>query len=257
MIVGTVSKALGLLDILKEPGARPGLTEIARLAGFDKATTRRLLLELIANGFVEQDEINKHYVLGPALQMLGRAREERFPLYKTILPIVRNLAEETGETAHATEYGAGVLISVCTQESDKTNRVSLVAGQKLPLHATASGLAFLAASSASFIESFMKKPRKQFTSNTPVEADQLLKTIGQTKARGFSISNQSMEDGIESVAAAYLDAAGKPIGTIAVAMPSTRANADKIETYGRAAAVAAGEISSKLFGRPTQLRKAS
>ena len=255
--MGTVSKALNLLDIIKSPAVRLGLTEISKLAGFDKATTRRLLLELIANGFVEQDEVNKHYVLGAALQMLGKAREERFPLFKTIRPIVRNLAEATGETVHATEYGAGVLISVCAHESTKANRVSLVVGQKLPLHATASGMAFLAASSPAFVETFMRKPRDKFTINTPVEADQLLKLVAQAKTRGYSISNQSMEEGIHSVASAFVNTSGKPIGTVAIAMPSIRASKTKIDEFGIAVAVAAQEISLKLFGRPAILHNES
>ena len=255
--MGTVSKALGLLDILKTPEEQLGLTEISRVAGFDKATTRRLLLELMSNGFVEQDETNKNYVLGPALQVLGRAREERFPVFKTIYPIVRNLAEATDETVHATEYSSFMLISICAQESTKSNRVSLTLGQKLPLHATASGQAFLAASQPAFVESFMKRPRTKFTAQTPMDDEQLRSLIKATKARGYSVSNQSMEDGIHSVAAAFRNLNGKPIGTIAIAMPSIRADVKKINEYGKAAAAAALEISGKLFGRPSTLRKVS
>ena len=236
---------------------RLGLTEIARLADFDKATTRRLLLELMANGFVEQDESGKHYVLGPSLQMLGKAREERFPLFKTVLPIVRTLSEIIGETVHAAEYAAGSLISICIQESDKANRVSLLPGMKLPLHATASGLAYLAAAAPVFVEQFLRKPRNTYTSHTPVDATQLQKLIKQTRARGYSISNQALEDGIHSVAAAFVDTKGKPVGTIAVAMPSIRATAVKIAASGDAVKAAALETSARLYGQSFSLRKAS
>ena len=254
--MGTVSKALSLLDHLKDPSQQPGLTDLARLAGFDKATTRRLLLELMANGFVEQDDTSKHYVLGPSLQVLGKAREERFPLFKTVLPIVRELAEDMGETVHASEYGAGTLISICVQESDKTNRVSLPAGMKLPLHATASGIAYLAAAAASFVEQFLRKSHVAFTSHTAVDAAQLQKLVKQAQARGYSISNQSLEDGIHSVAAAFVSNKGKPIGTIAVAMPSIRATPAKITTCGEAVKKAASEISTRLYGPSFALRKA-
>jgi DNA-binding IclR family transcriptional regulator len=256
-VVGTVSKALGLLDILKTPDSHLGLTEIAKRAGFDKATTRRMLVELMACGFVEQDDSSKNYVLGPSLQMLGKAREERFPLYKTVQPIVRALSEVTGETVHAAEYGAGMLISVCTQESDKANRVSLTMGQKLPLHATASGIAYLAASTPQFVEQHLKKPRQAFTTSTPVNTDDILQRIQQAKLRGFSLGNQTMEDGVHSVAAAFVDQRGKPVGTIAVAMPSMRATPAKLETCGKATLQAALAISTKLFGPQANLRHAS
>ena len=257
MILGTVSKALHLLDLLKDPSTRMGLTEIARLARFAKATTRRLLLELIANGFAEQDESGKHYVLGPSLQMLGKAREERFPFYKTVLPIVRTLAETTGETVHAAEYAAGSLISVCIQESDKANRVSLSPGMKLPLHSTASGTAYLAAATPEFVEQFLRKPRTAFTSHTAVDAAQIQKLIKQARMRGYSISNQAMEDGIHSVAATFVDPKGKPVGTIAVAMPSIRATPAKIAACGDAVKAAVLETSTKLYGQSFSLRKAS
>lgn len=255
--MGTVSKALGLLDFLKDIDASYGLTDLARLSGFDKATTRRLLLELVANGFVEQDEVTRAYMLGPTLQMLGRAREERFPLYKTAYPIVKQLSEVTGETVHAAEYGAGVLISICTEQSDKANRVILTTGQKLPLHATASGMAFLAASTPQFVESIMRKPMEAFTKATPTDRDTLLTSIQETKVRGYSISNQSLEDGVHSVAAAIIDNRGKPIGSIAVAMPTSRTSQASIEANGTLVRQAAQNISLRLYGKPVQFRKAS
>jgi IclR family transcriptional regulator, acetate operon repressor len=58
---------LGLLDILARPDARLGLTEIARISGYDKATIRRQLVELMANGFVEQDDASRDDLRGPTL----------------------------------------------------------------------------------------------------------------------------------------------------------------------------------------------
>ncbi len=257
--MGTVSKALGLLDFLSRSDAPLGLTELARLSAFDKATTRRLLLELVANGFVEQDPDSRGYALGPALQMLGRAREGRFPLFRTCQPFVRALAEKTGETVHATEYCAGALVSVCIELSVRTIRVNLDHGQKLPLHATASGFAFLAASAPAFAENCLKKPLTGFTSKTPSSREALLQVIAETRARGYSISSQTFEDGVHSVGAAICDNAGKPVGAIALAMPVARATAVSTAEYGLLTRHAADEISQKLFGRRpgSALRKAS
>lgn len=257
--MGTVSKALGLLDFLGQSNAPKGLTELARLAGFDKATTRRLLLELVANGFVEQDAQSRDYALGPALQMLGRAREERFPLLRISQPFVSALAEKTGETVHTTEFCAGILLSVCIEHSPKTVRVSLEPGQKLPLHSTASGFAFLAASTPAFVESVARKPMQRFTARTPTDRDGLLRFVRETSARGYSISNETMEEGVHSVAAALCDPLGKPVGTIAVAMPMARANAVSTKESGLLTLQAAEDISQRLFGKRSGagLKKAS
>jgi IclR family transcriptional regulator, acetate operon repressor len=255
--MGTVSKALGLLDILARTHAPKGLTSIATIAGFDKATTRRLLLELTSNGFVVQDSESRDYELGPALQVLGKAREDRFPLYRTTLPFVRALAERTDETVHATEYSAGVLLSICIEHSTKANRVSLEQGQKLPLHATASGIAFLAASTPAFVDSVARKPLPHFTATTSTSRDSLLRIVRETAARGYSISNQSLEEGVSSVAASICNQAGKPIGTIAIAVPTLRMTPKVIAEFGTLVREAADEVSQHLAGRKPALRKAS
>ncbi len=255
--MGTVSKALGLLDILARTHAPKGLTGIAAAAGFDKSTTRRLLLELAANGYVVQDSDSRDYELGPALQVLGKAREERFPLYRTTQPFVRALAERIDETVHATEYGAGTLLSICIEHSTKANRVILDQGQKLPLHATASGIAFLAASTPAFVDSIARKSLPHFTATTPTSRHSLLRAVQEAAERGYSISNQSLEEGVSSVAAAICNQAGKPIGTIAIAVPTLRMTPKALVEFGALVRAAADDVSQHLAGRKPALRKAS
>lgn len=247
--MGTVSKALELLDILGRANAPSGLTNVAREAGFDKATARRLLLELAAHGFVEQDQDTRDYALGPALQMLGKTREDRFPLFRTIQPIVRALSEETGETVHAAEYCAGVLVSICIEQSSKAIRVSIDHGQKLPLHATASGIAFLAASQDAFVETVARKPLERFTANTPVKPTALLSAVREAATRGYSISDQYLEDDVHSVAAAIRGANGKPIGTLAIAVPTQRMTEKATDKFGQLLRRAAEDVSRHLAGR--------
>jgi IclR family acetate operon transcriptional repressor len=247
--MGTVTKALGLLDILAQPEARLGLTEIARMSGHDKATTRRLLVELMANGFVEQDQSSRDYLLGPALLMLGRVREDRFPFFKTVLPSVRALAEATGETAHASEYSAAGMTSVCSQQSDKSNRVIVQIGERLPMHATASGLAVLAASPDSLADSVLRKSQAAFTPLTLTTAAAIGPVIAEARAKGYAVCNQLREIGVHSVAAAILNPHGTPVGAIAIAVPTARAEPARIAEMGGLAVSAASDISARLFGR--------
>ncbi|MDP7586137.1 MAG: helix-turn-helix domain-containing protein, partial [Verrucomicrobiota bacterium] len=55
-----------LLDFFSERHPAIGLSEMARLAGCDKATTRRLLLALERSGMVEQLLESRKYRLGVA-----------------------------------------------------------------------------------------------------------------------------------------------------------------------------------------------
>ena len=60
--MGTVTKALTLLDHFTLARPLIGLSEVARLAGVNKATAFRLLSELQSAGFVEQAGSAREYL---------------------------------------------------------------------------------------------------------------------------------------------------------------------------------------------------
>ena len=97
----TVDKALTLLDYFSDRRPAIGLSELARLAGMDKATVHRMATALANHGFLEQDPLTKSYRLGAGILRLARLREACFPVEAIIEPILKALSEETGETAHA------------------------------------------------------------------------------------------------------------------------------------------------------------
>ena len=52
--MGTVGKALGLLDLFTRAQPQLGLSQLARASGVNKATCHRLMTELESRGLVEQ-----------------------------------------------------------------------------------------------------------------------------------------------------------------------------------------------------------
>ena len=100
--MGTVTKALELLDHFSALRSEIGLGDFVRLTGRDKATVHRHLAELEQNGFLEQDAVSRAYRIGPALLRLAAVREAAFPVRRLLRPIVTDLAEAVGELAHAT-----------------------------------------------------------------------------------------------------------------------------------------------------------
>ena len=55
--MGTITKALTLLNLFSANRTEMGLAEIVRLSGRDKATVHRHLVELQENGFLEQHPV--------------------------------------------------------------------------------------------------------------------------------------------------------------------------------------------------------
>lgn len=247
--MGTVGKAITLLEAFDVERAELGLTELAKLVGFDKATTRRLLLSLAHHGLIEQDDITRLYRLGPAVVRFARIREVHFPFLENAKPIVVALAGDTGETAHLSEYDSNFMTSIFVEESTRANRVSVSTGDRLPLHATASGLAFLAFTKREFVDTYIGRGLEPSTPFTLTDPTLLREALAATRQRGYSVSNQGRAEDVFSVAAPIMDATGHPIGALAVAMPLVRATESVIQAHGTAVRHAAQQISARLNGR--------
>jgi len=154
----TVDKALTLLGFFTERRSAAGLSELARLSGFNKATTLRFLNSLEAKGFVEQDAATRAYHLGPAFLRFAQVRESSFPFARAVRDILHGLVEKTGETAHVSALSGGVLANIDRVESKRSNRVVLDPGEVLPFHATASGIVYLAFADPDVTGAALKAP---------------------------------------------------------------------------------------------------
>ena len=247
--MSTVGKALGLLNLLSSLEEDVGLTDLARLAGLDKATTRRLLVELEAFGFVEQDEASRRYRLGPAPVRLARLREARFPFVRSAVPFVKALADRTGETCHLAEFANGELRSLHVEAPPRANRINVEIGVPLPLHATASGLALLSRLDAARIAAYLRSPLEAFTGETVTDPYALRQRLAETRARGWSISRNGLESGVISTAAAIVAPDGQPVGTLAIAAPASRVEQTTLTRFGEQVAEAARALGERLFGK--------
>jgi DNA-binding IclR family transcriptional regulator len=249
--MSTVGKAALLLDVLGTAGPDVALAEAARITGFDKATARRLLVSLIEHGLVEQDEATRTYRLGAGIARLAALREERFPFLRAAAPVAERLAARTGETVHLSEHCRRGLMSVHVVESARANRVSVPIGELLPLHATASGVAFLAFAAPRLREAALAAPLERYTAHTIADPARLSRYVEATRERGYSLGSQGFEDGVESVAAAILNGAGFAVGAIAVAAPRARVQPGDLERFGAWTLGAAQEIGARLYGTAT------
>lgn len=248
--MGTVDKALRLLNFFTVNQPEIGLSDLARLAGYDKATTRRLLVSLAAHGFVEQDGRTRVYRLGSGPSRLARIREAQFPLTQTAVPIMRDLARNTGETVHLSEFTAGALVTLHVELSTRAHRVNVDVGDVLPLHATASGIAYLAFCGRDPREIVKQAALTAYTSHTITKLTSLNEAIASAARRGYSTGDQGFEEGVLGVAAPILGADGFAIGTLAVASPLQRIDRSTKARHAAAVMAAARTISARLSGEP-------
>lgn len=214
-------KTLQLLTFFSATRPEIGLSALYRLAKRDKATTHRHLQALEEAGFVEQNPLTREYRLGPALLQLAQTREQTVPRKESAIPVLKALAEETGETTHASVLSGTSVFALASCESTQHSTRVVIDLNKFPLHATASGMSILAFGPSDLLE-VATHNLKSFTSHTIKSKTSLEDAVQSVRETGFGRTIRSFEEEVSSLAAPVFDETGNLAGAVSVACVATR-----------------------------------
>jgi len=226
----TIDKAMKVLRVFSCERTEIGLSEIARLAQEDKATVRRILVSLQQHEIIEQHPGTRKYRLGAACLRLARIREASFPVTSIVPPVLERLSEQCGETAHAAVPCGDHLLTIGVRHAARATRVNLDHAECLPLHATASGIVFLAFADPQWVEAYLAGELKSYTPHTLTDPARIRQAVAAARKTGYGISAQGYEEEVVGIAAPFFHEA-TVAGTLGVATPASRmtdALADKI-----------------------------
>src|SRR5690349_2699462 len=95
--ITSLDRGLRILDVLASEDQGLGVTEVSRRVGSDKSVVHRTLALLTAHEFVEQDPVSKKYVLGYKAMELAGKRLRSIDLFSTAKPVLKEVAQQTGE----------------------------------------------------------------------------------------------------------------------------------------------------------------
>ena len=246
--MSTVGKALELLELFTPARGQIGLSDLARLAGLNKATCFRLVSDLCAHGLVEQIAASRDYRLGPALLRLAALREALVPTRTAALPVLQALADATGETAHLSILEGGSLRSLARAYSAAhATRVTLEDVSILPFHATASGLAVLAFQDEAARAAVLAAPLPRLTPQTETDPATLRQRLEAVRRAGIASGTGGFDAEVESLAVPLFDALGRCSGGLAVAAMASRMTPAQ-QALIRAELIRAGRAITTLWG---------
>lgn len=242
--MGTVSKALELLDLFTRARPLIGLSELARLSDVNKATCHRLMTELQNHGLVEQVGSAREYRLGPAVLRLASLREAHVPMRDAAQPILQSLANATGETAHlAILIGSELRSLAFAYSAAYGTKVIMEDVEVLPFHATSSGMAALAHLGPERQAAVLQAPLARHTGDTETDPERLRAQLARIAAGGISESDGGFEAEVHSFAVPLFDSAACCIGTLAVACPRSRVSPELRKLVRRELIQAAQQIT--------------
>ena len=247
--MGTITKALELLEYFSMARAEIGLGEFVKLTGRDKATLHRHLGELVQNGWLEQDPAKRSYRLGPAVLRLSAVRESTYPTRAILSPIVERLSDELGELAHASLLQGDLLSPICFADPRRHGvQVHFNLSEMLPLHATSSGISVLAFCPEEQRERVLGGKLARFTEHTVTDPAQLRLRIDEARKTGIAGEACVFDPEVASQAVAIYGAQEHPLGALSVSVPTIRATPENTERNKTALINAARDLTRSLGG---------
>jgi DNA-binding IclR family transcriptional regulator len=244
----SVGKALQLLEVLgRLSGTRDiRLADIVRETGLQKPTAHRLLSELKAREFVEQDRDSGRYRLGRKLMLLSAQLYAGTDLRERARPQLRALAEATRMTAHLAVRDGGEVVYIDKIDGRFAVQLRSAIGWRGPLHGTALGKAMLAFGRAEVAEALWRKPLARLTPQTLVDRAELERELAETRRHGYAVDDREHEPEVRCVAAPVFDHLDEVAGAISVAGTLTQLTRGMLAEIGPLVREHADRISRSL-----------
>lgn len=246
--IQSLDRALDVLDCLTDKAGMT-LTEIAETLDQSPATIYRILSTFEARRVVEMDPSRQEWFIGADCFRLGSAFLRRTGIVERARPLMRELMEETGETANLGVEVSGEVMFISQIETHANIRAFFPPGAKSPMHASGIGKALLANAEISKIEKYIgQKQLEKFTTNTISDRDELRAELSRIKDQGFAFDDEEKSIGMRCIAAPIFNLHGEAVAGISISGPTTRLPLDCIGAISQIVMKKAAHISMNPVG---------
>jgi DNA-binding IclR family transcriptional regulator len=130
--VAAVDRALAILDAFEPTDQRLTLAELAQRTKFYKSTILRIAQSLLRHGYLRHLD-DGNYQIGPTPLMLGAIYQRSLRLGDILLPLMHELAEQTGESVSFYSRHGDVRVCLHRVDSKHAVRDHVREGDVLPL----------------------------------------------------------------------------------------------------------------------------
>lgn len=241
--VGSVARAVALLDALATSPDGLGVNELARRIGVNASTASRLLGTLEAGGLVERGP-GGPYRLGLRLVALADGVLSRLDVRELARPHLRALAARTGETATLSVPGGAEAVTVDFVPGDSSVLSLARVGRPSIRHATAVGKVMLAF--AGEPDDLAHALLERFTDRTIVDPALLARQVEAVRARGWAEAVGEREADLNALAAPVFGRAGELQAILGLQGPAGRMGASRRRELLPALSEEAEGLSSEL-----------
>lgn len=256
--IPALRRGLAVLRVLAAHAGPLSAATIARQLELPRSTTYHLLAELAAAGFVTHLPDDRRYGLGIAAFELGSAYLRHEPLERLAGPILRELVDAQGHTAHLGVLHGNESLYLIKERPARPETVVTDVGVRLPAQLTASGRSMLARLPKAQVRALFPNARGfvRRTDRGPTQLTDLRRLLAAELRVGWAVEDGFVTPHFASVAYPILDHSGHPIAAISMTFRHTCEGAQPCgRTWPELAApvrAAAQHLTRRIGGRSTE-----
>ena len=224
--VKSLVKAIQVLECFTTEKPTLGISEMAAMLGYNKATVYNIVSTFAALGYLEQNPDTQKYSLGLKFLHFSYIITSHIRLSTAMEPYLQKIADATQETVYFGIHHENRVLYLETRTPGEQFQRPIL-GEKAPMYCTGLGKCLLAFGKDSYLDD-ISEPFPPYTVNTITRKEKLLEELEEIRKRGYSTDNMEHEFGISCVAVPLFGLSGEIIGAVSVSGPSLRFTAQTI-----------------------------
>ena len=238
-----IDRAAQLLALVVEADEPISFTDLAGETGLPRSTTSRLLAALEANHLLERDT-GGAYICGPLFALYAARHDPWTQVARLAEPILQRIGAETGETVNLAVPRGDTVVQVA-----QVNATYMLGARDwmqvtVPPHVSALGKVLYAFDCLAVPDGDLD----QLTEHSLATASALRSDIATIRRRGYALTREELEIGLDAVAVPVHGRDGNVIGALGVSGPSTRLRG-QLDELGRLLREHGSALSSVLRRR--------
>jgi IclR family transcriptional regulator, pca regulon regulatory protein len=246
----SLGHGLAILATFSAERSTLGIADMASVLSMSRSTTHRYAATLAQLGYLEQNS-SRRYRLTPRCADVGLAALGSMALHECSRPYLQELRRETGWTVSlALLDGSEAMLVERLRGWRGLHEIDLRLGSsaRLPLHCTAMGKVLLAwLPDEETRELLAKLTLKRHGPNSSTGKRALRATLEEVREQGFALDDEELIDGLRSIAAPVIDAHGRVLAALDLAVPGALFEASELsDEFGAQLSLAAEGVTEEL-----------
>lgn len=250
-IVRALDRGIALLRAFQMAKPRQTLTELAKSAGLDKGTTRRLLHTLQRAGLIAHENLTGLYSLDVGMLELASSVETGRDFREIAGPYMSELTEKTGTTAYLWVHHEGTALCVERVRASIPNVQAawFPVGSRMPLNCGGGPrtlMGFISSDELKYALSLELTKRTPLSQTSPKI---LAREAAAIHERGWELAIDDFVVGLAALGAPIFDRQQKLVGSISITTLTAQLVKDGKPRHLELLRKTASEIGSKVMNR--------